>query len=98
MLKIERLMTKDELLAFADQHELTVLAKEHWDMMLGSPERWSARFENAQVVYGEIVKDKIGYGSTPEEALSDFADNVTDETIRTHDGRKIQVPLPTENQ
>ena len=94
MLKIERLMTKDELLAFADQHELTVVAAERYYEPPGE-RRWYAYIQ--RVAVKELSNMPVGNGDTPEEALAAFAAKLTGLTLIIGDPgapQEIKVEAP----
>ena len=100
-IKIDRLprMTLEE---FADKNDLTIVVKER-----PSGYRWTSKFYAMfegpwYVKEGEyFVKGSFGNGDTPEEAIADYAKEISEQTLvykHSNNDTDIKVPILIEKE
>jgi hypothetical protein len=65
---------------FADINNLTMLVNER-PVPAGSGSRYYARFSNVDVLDGSFLVGESGNGSTPEEAIKKYANQISFKTI-----------------
>ncbi len=84
---------------FADSHHLTMVVRER-RLPVGNPSRYYASFEAAEVKGDGVLIGTYGNGSTPEEAIANYANEITLKTLvldaMNDDRREIPVPRLTE--
>ena len=88
---------------FADLHDLTVDVNERTPSMMG--DRWTeesryyAQFRDSEIKEGRMLAGTYGNGCTPEQAISDYASEISEKLLVLHafshsqERREIWVPV-----
>lgn len=61
---------------FADQHNLVMEVSER-RVPVDSPNRYYAHFKDAEISEGNFLRGAYGDGSTPEEAIDEYAKEIS---------------------
>lgn len=80
---------------FADANNLMMVINER-KLPRGNPSRYCAKFRDCEVMLGGMLVGKCGYGATPEEAIKNYAPEISLQRIAidalSKNRREIEVP------
>lgn len=80
---------------FANQHGLKMVVNER-KKPVGSPERYYASFDRAEIKEGVMLRSEFGNGATPEEAIMNYTSIIEMKMLVINayrdDRKEIEVP------
>lgn len=96
---------RSALAEFAEKHGLTISINERNPRVLGSRfaenSRYYAFFKGVEIKDGPILQKAHGNGSTPDDAMSDYAKQISNHRLvfgaYTQDRREIDAPILLHN-